>query len=207
MAASPGPVPTTWLSGQTPLTWASALSCHRHGCTGHSPAVPLPTIHHSCCGRIPLRSDHLPSSCLGATRQPSDACSAGGSAMCYLGWEALHRVPSSPLQFCPCDWGLPLCSGMSPLCPLDVPGLGQVLAPTRGVSLGPFSQPPLVGPCTLYLNWYLPSFARTFLNHHGAWGAGLENPGRSPVWGSCSDRLLPAPRVPPALHSQPPRLV
>lgn len=116
---------------QTPLTWASALSCHRHGCTGHSPAVPLPTMHHSCCGRIPLVSDHLPSSCLGATRQPSDACCAGGSAMCYLGWEALHRVPSSPLQFCPRDWGLPLCSGVSPLCPLDVPGLGQVLAPTR----------------------------------------------------------------------------
>lgn len=37
---------------------------------------------------------------------------------------------------------------LSPMCPLDVPGLEQVLAPTLGVSLGPFSQPLLAE--TLY---------------------------------------------------------
>lgn len=191
--------------------------CTKHLSPGHqlSPAIgtaalatvlqsPYPQCITPAVGESP---SFLTISLPPASRGYQATCSAGSSAMCYLGWEALHRVPSSPLQFCPRDWGLPLCSGVSPLCPLDVPGLGQVLTPTRGVSLGPFSQPPLVGPCTLYLNWYLPSFARTFLNHHGAWGAGLKNPGRSPVWGSCSDRLLPTPRVPPALQSRPPHLV
>lgn len=60
-------------------------------------------------------------------------------ALLSLGWEAL---PLSPLA--------PLCSSAPTLLgvfygPPNVLGLGQVLAPTQVLSLGPFSEPPLVG--------------------------------------------------------------